>query len=187
MSDRRMLKALAMRGALVAGILFLIGFLALPALATRFGPIEGCCRWADDPLHTFYRGSSVNNSTWNLVLTTRSTDLDPTDMSSQTVTTLTSNTDVWVKQGSFPLNQSPAWYSCTIPRDASTCNQATVTFNTARTYYEAHACQEVGHSVGLDHTTSTFDPTSCMWGGATLPSSWNYYSTHEVGHINSRY
>ncbi len=177
------------RGALTV-IAMMAAALALAnpaALATPFGPSAGY-RYADNSSHSFFRNSGVSSFTWNLILTSRSTDLDPTDMSSSTNTTYNSQVDAWVKETYSPGNPAPAWTSCTNPISSTVCDQFTITFNNAWTYYEAMACHEIGHSIALGHNTSTFDPITCMWGGATLPSSYDHYSSHDVtAHINVQY
>jgi hypothetical protein len=43
------------------------------------------------------------------------------------------------------------------------------------------ACHEIGHTVGLRHTT---DSSSCMYNGSTYPQTLN---AHDRAHINGRY
>nr|MDT0661642.1 matrixin family metalloprotease [Micromonospora sp. DSM 115978] len=43
------------------------------------------------------------------------------------------------------------------------------------------ACHEIGHTVGLRHTT---DDTSCMFNGSVYPQALN---AHDRAHINNRY
>ncbi len=63
------------------------------------------------------------------------------------------------------------------------CNHAHVriyaNFNPDHTTRRATLCQEIGHSVGLQHDSSN----GCMHGAVNSP----YLTSHDVGHINGRY
>jgi hypothetical protein len=97
------------------------------------------------------------------------------------------NTDIVAVDTAYGTDPAHSWWglwACdTLVSGSSTlCNKGTMRFNLSYgTPTTALTCQEVGHSVGLDHSTLT---TSCM---QQVAGSANDYDTHDRSHINGYY
>ena len=156
-----------------------------PALAQPFGPgaCGGGCFYADNSLETFfYNGLTVGDiSAMEFARTTR---LESTDMTTQLQTSSNNDTDLIAYDDTYGPNGQAAWWHCDLLVSGSStkCNRGSVTINT---YYgtatDGVTCQEVGHGVGLDHSTLT---GSCMH---SPPGSATDYDAHDRGHINGYY
>lgn len=155
------------------------------AWANHFGHSQGCCYFADNANHTFfYDALSVANI--SAVDWARTNDLDPTHMYSTLQTgSYNSDTDVLVGDGNYTSGTyapyAGYWQCTALLSDYATCGQGQLTINTRygnATY--GVACQEIGHSTGLDHSTNS---ASCMY-NPTPPSR---FDAHDVSHINGKY
>jgi hypothetical protein len=171
-------------GALVTGAVLALVASPTPALAQPFGPgaCGGACYYADNSNETFfYNGLTVGDI--NAMEVVRTQRLEPTDMTTQLQTSSNNDTDVITYDDSYGANNLAAWWMCDLLVSGSTslCNRGRIVINL---YYGTAtygvACMEVGHGVGLDHSTNT---GSCMHD----PPSYADYDTHDKGHINGYY
>ena len=75
------------------------------------------------------------------------------------------------------------YYHCEDAYSSSECGHGHARLNLKKvstTSYGKHVmCQELGHSLGLKHR----DSDSCMKTG----SSYKYYNSHDVAHVDGRY
>jgi hypothetical protein len=96
--------------------------------------------------------------------------------------------DVCVYDDNYGDNGLDGWNACTTGTDSGSHPDMVCSLDVARinTFYSPPpfevACHELGHTVGLRHTTST---TSCMQ--SPLSVNDTTYNSHDVGHINSNY
>jgi hypothetical protein len=161
-------------GALVLG--------ATPAGAQSFGP-SGCCFYADNSNHTYYNNVLTlgSEAAMDFAMLTR---LESTDMTTDKFASWNNDTDVVAYDTTY---SNEAWWglwTCEVlvAGSATDCNRGTLRLNLRfGTPTTAVTCHEVGHSVGLDHSTLT---TSCMQAGAGVA---NDYDTHDRSHINGHY
>jgi hypothetical protein len=159
---------------------------ATPAYAQAFGPgaCGGGCFYADNSNETFYYLSlsltDINSTELGRYR------LDATDMSTQVqASSYNSDTDVIVEDANYGSGRASAWWYCATWVSGSNntkCNQGHIIFNQYFTSNEALACQEIGHGVGLDHSTSS---GSCMYQNAAVAA--RDYDAHDKGHINGYY
>jgi len=155
------------------------------AWAQPFGPgaCGGSCYYADNSNETFYySGLTVGDLNGTELGRAR---LEATDMTTQVQTSSNGDTDVIVTDDYYGTGQWAAWWYCsaTVSGDSSKCNQGHIVLNLSwGTANTALTCQEIGHGVGLDHSTST---GSCMYQDNTVAGS--DYDAHDKGHINGRY
>ena len=176
----------------VLAILFLL-WPAISALANTFGP-TGCCRYANNSTETWYDGSSGSGSTaWaTYVSDSFAYDLNPTDM-------VVTKVSYHYKDGlAFPY-ADVHWYTATLAppavglyncsvvnSDNSKCDHSHLRFNyptsTSPTARRHITCQEIGHAVGLSHSTT--NDGSCMYNQASTGVA---FSSHDLTHINGRY
>lgn len=166
----------------------------LIALAQNFGP-SGCCRYADSSNHTWLDscGPSCSGTAWRSAHIHGMNALySPTDVFGSEVSyRYNSNltwpyVDVsWWIENIFP-NSGLAGCNKVVVGDNTRCDHWHVRYHnpTSGSYtFQRHiACQEVGHTVGLDHSGES---NSCMNNSAT-GAIW-LSNTHDVGHINGRY
>jgi hypothetical protein len=112
--------------------------------------------------------------------------LDATDMTTQVQTaSYNGDTDILVSDDYFGTKNPAAWWYCATKVSGSTtkCNQGHIVINLSwGTANAALTCQEIGHGVGLDHSTST---GSCMYQNSSFAAT--DYDTHDKGHINGYY
>jgi len=172
---RRRVRALAALGA--AGVLLA----PTAALANTFGP-TGCCAWADNSNHTYFNNQLTlgNAAAMNYAMNTR---LASTDMSVDEFQSWNNDTDVVAYDTDY---NEPWWgnYVCEVLVSGSStkCNRATLRFDlTNGTATTAVTCHEVGHSVGLGHSTAS---GSCM---REVFDTVNDYDSHDRSHINGYY
>lgn len=113
-------------------------------------------------------------------------DITPTDIVSSNVHTCTV-VDVGVFDASY-AQSGPGFYEChNFNSDLTVCQVGHVHMDTDDPQIPEDAgfthtvvCQEVGHSVGLDHPTNPPDPT-CMIGSS------QHLSMHDTNLLNSNY
>jgi hypothetical protein len=169
---------------LTASALGALALLPTSAEAQPFGP-SGCCYYADNSNHTFFYSDLEARSVIQIDFA-RTQRLEPTDMTTQLqVNSYNADTDVLVYDWDQGANGGVAgsWRCDTlVSTDTTKCNQGHIILNNY--YYGSYAlsCQEIGHSVGLDHSTST---GSCMYQDSSQAA--NDYDDHDKGHINGRY
>lgn len=157
-----------------------------PAGAQSFGPgaCEGGCYYADNSLETYYY-SSLNSATRTSIEFARASRLESTDMTTDVYESANNDTDILVYDELYPVSSWAGVWMCDLLVSGSStkCNRGHITFNLrfgSPNY--ALACQEQGHAVGLDHSTST---GSCMHQDSAVAAT--YYDTHDKGHINGYY
>lgn len=136
---------------------------------------------------------SVEFDLCNLLTTTHdqyhandSHDIDPTDITSSSIHSCTV-VDVGVYDASY-AQSGPGFYEChSFNPSFTVCQVGHVHMDTDDPGIPENAgftlkvmCQEVGHSVGLDHPTSPPNPT-CMDGSS------QHLSTHDHNLIDSNY
>jgi hypothetical protein len=170
-------------GALAAGAVAAVGLLATPAEAQTFGP-GGCCIFADNSNHTYFY-SNVTTANRSVNEWVRVNRIETTNMTTQVQLTSNNDTDVIVYDGFWDGVSWAAYWRCDalVTSDSSKCNRGRVVYNQSfGTAIRALACQENGHSLGLDHSAST---DSCMHQNASVAA--DDFDTHDKGHINGYY
>jgi hypothetical protein len=154
-----------------------------PALAQPFGPgaCGGACFYADNSIETFYyNGLTVGDV--NAMEVVRTNRVEPTDLSTQLQASSNNDTDIITYDDNYGPGNA-AWWQCDllVSGSPSKCNRGHVIINL---YYGnatyGVACMEIGHGLGLDHSTNT---GSCMHN----PPSYGDYDAHDKGHINGYY
>jgi hypothetical protein len=196
MSLRKLLPAVVLAAAVTTT--------ASPAAANPFGSANGCCPFADNGKH-WYNYASLETRTRTAVKAALLNLDAQTDMTVAADSTPDPSTDVesfdryyvdhwgldW--DGSTTGSNLLAYAKCvkTIPPADSSqpwrCDQYEVRYDLAdidwmtKTQRQALACHELGHTVGLDHSTQS---SSCLRKGAHTTVK---YSAHDVAHINGRY
>lgn len=173
-----------------------------PAGANFFGQgAGGCCRFADNGHHTmFYNALESNMRTAAEHGRVNSLD-NPTDMSTQLLGSENSQTDAVHYDQNYTTYWNIDWDGlifgvnwwaatrCTSTAGANpgTCQRAEIRYDTpdmnaiGDTGRKQTACHEIGHSVGLDHSS---DGGSCMHTGNTGATG---YAQHDKNHINGRW
>ena len=171
---------------LVVGAVSTLVVTAAPAHAQPFGPgaCGGGCYYADNSTETyFYDGLTVASIA--AMEDARTRRLEPTDMTTTLQTSSNTDTDIEVFDENYPASTWAGTWGCALMVSGSTtkCNSGQITFNLryAPVRYSL-ACQEQGHAVGLDHSTST---GSCMYQNAAVAAG--DYDAHDKGHINGYY
>ncbi len=174
-------KKMGVRRPTLAVVLALVmGFvMSSPVAASNFGAYNGVY-FADSSDHYFYYyGASdftVSDTRW-----VRANDYDPTDLA--TAYTSHDSSDVTVSDSAS--GNSYGYYQCqSLYRYYSDrCDHAHIriyaNYNPDHTTRRSTLCQEIGHSVGLQHDNSS----GCMNGAVNSP----YLTYHDWGHINGRY
>jgi hypothetical protein len=163
--------------------------LAFPEAVTAnyFGPVDGCCRYADNAEHTI-NYHVVGNQTYRDAFDHAFNHLDnATLMSTRKVDSPNSPTDVrMVADYIGPVGLHGRW-SCTDVNSAGECESGTLYLNrgdldkSGQHAKDHTACHELGHSTGLDHSHSI---DSCLEQGTSEPK---WMSEHDKEHINDRY
>lgn len=93
--------------------------------------------------------------------------------------------EVQVRDASYGTNDPPGWWHCHVWGPAGICSYGEVHLNLSYSYTVNSAlhlvCQEIGHSVGLDHPTSGL---SCM-----REAMWSnlHLIQHDINLINANY
>lgn len=170
-----------------------------PARADNFaGPTSatGCTmlNMADNYEHTYYY-SGLTSAVSAALDWTRTNNLDPTEMTSVTVSSVTAATDVVAYDADYTTYCGYTWngsggstiglVTC-VSLSGSTCEKHELRFDTSYTSgatvtnRRSLACHENGHTVGLAHRASS---DSCM--PATLNGVTQYSPSHDVPHINA--
>ena len=171
-------------GWLAAGAVAAVVLSPTPAWAQPFGPgaCGGACFYADNSTETFYYlGLTVASIT---SAEHGRSKLENTDMTTQLQTaSYNGDTDIIVSDD-YSASASWAWWWCSSMVSGSTtkCNQGHIFYNLNHPSNPPLGCQEVGHAVGLDHSTST---GSCMYQLSTSAAS--DFDAHDKGHINGQY
>lgn len=185
--------------ALATGVL--VASLATPAWANYFGTGGGgCCLYADNGGHTYaFSSLESNQQTAN---THGMTTLDnQTQMTVQRLSTADGNTDAVMFDQDYTTYWNVDWDGAAYGYNYWAYTMCVSTAGTASgncQRYEIRydvpdmnaigaggrqqvGCHEVGHTVGLDHTTVY---ASCMKTGSTGNTT---FSSHDVDHINGRW
>lgn len=162
-----------------------------PALANTFGPV-GCCRWADSSLHTWLNSASGSGAMeWGPKFKwAMNNELDPTDMLETEVSyhhNGSTYVDIswWTSSSIYPAS---GIVTCDVPLvgDDDLCDHWHMIFYPGSTgdlaFHRHVACQEIGHSVGLDHS---IESDSCMNNSAPSATGFSYHDA--IWHINGRY
>ncbi|GAA2390079.1 matrixin family metalloprotease [Nonomuraea africana] len=196
MSYRKLLPAIILAATVVTT--------ASPAGANGFGSADGCCPFADNAKH-WYNYASLETRTRTAVKAALLNLDAQTDMTVAPDTTPDPSTDVesydryYVDHWDLDWDGSSTGYNlyayakCVkniAPADSTQpwrCDQYEVRYDLAdidwmtTTKRQALACHEVGHTVGLSHSSES---SSCLRTGAHTTIK---YSSHDVAHINGRY
>jgi hypothetical protein len=167
----------------VSTALVLAGFRAAPALAQNWLGFTA----SGDPVVSFDQ-CNLTTTVHDAFHDNNSHDIEPTDIDSQLVHSCTT-IDVGVFDNSYP-QPGPGFYECHDFNDAGTvCLIGHVHMDTDDPGIPEDSgftlevlCQEVGHSVGLDHAFNAVEPT-CMIG----TSQHLRVPGHDQGHINANY
>jgi hypothetical protein len=175
------------RGVRIAAVLGVItlGQAPGPASAQPFGPgaCSGACYYADNSNHTYFNNglSAGDASSMNFAMLTR---LQSTDMTVDQFQSWNNDTDVVAYDDNYGNTTWWGLWRCEVLVSGSStkCNRGSITFNLYHgEAWTSLACQEVGHSVGLDHSTLT---DSCMQQTA---GTANDFDAHDRSHINGYY
>ena len=164
--------------------LLLAGLNGSPALAEPFGPYEaGGGYWADNSEHTFFY-NNLTGPVRNLIEGRRLYALDPTRMTTTLQTTsFNSDTDVLVYDDNYGSGFPPGKWECmAVLSDYERCGQGRILVNLYFNTNAALACQEIGHSTGLGHSTES---GSCMIQNSDVGGT--NFTPHDKLHINGRY
>ena len=154
---------------------------------------------ADSGVHTFQNPSQYWLEDWyDAIYDSRVDDFDPTDMLTETVT-YHYNDDLtypYVDVTWWTANITPPGsVGCNVPVSGSSehCDHWHMMFDSPQSLSEAAedyvACQEIAHSVGLDHwndSNNIVDKVSCI---ATGEDAYNgsILTFHDKTHINGHY
>lgn len=184
---------IAVLGTITAVLVVIVG--GVSATADYFG------KWYADSRNQdfWYSSAAIGTARASAMDYARITSLaGGTVMTTSKVTQYATSTDVAVIVDTPPPDHTNwlAWTSCTRPVSGSstTCNQHTITFNvnSVKSSYNAIACHETGHTVGLkdgqavtygDNSTSPEVHRSCMRSNPDVA----HYSNHDKVHINAKY
>jgi hypothetical protein len=156
------------------------------ASANNFGNPPGCCYWADNSNQTWYPWSLTTGSL-NALRYAMGTRLESTVMTTDEFQSQDANTDVVAVDVEYGTDPSHYWWglwTCDTLVSGSSilCNKGTLRLNLSwGTPTTAVTCHEVGHSVGLDHST---DADSCM---QAVAGTANDYNAHDRSHIDGFY
>lgn len=174
---------------LIATLSFFAGLPGPRATADPFGVGPPNAGWfADNANHSWCTYGSFVSTWYNPIRDSMYTLDVTTDMTRTYVSVCDSATDV-----QFHLSTSSSMgagvlgtYNCLVTvTSANRCGAARIRLNTdlLDTFSRRMktSCHEVGHSVGLTHTSAY---GGCMVSGY---SNNNTYSSHHVNHINSKY
>lgn len=158
---------------------------------------------AANPKQYFYNNLTAADS--NAMDWTRGNNLNPTNINTSQIFTLTASTDVNVLDGAYTDYCGVQWVTTTTggvvgittcdTLSGSACKRHSLrmstvfTSNSTTTTVRGLACHENGHAVGLGHR-SVHDSDgelvfSCMHSG--YPKNANAYDSHDVSAINSHY
>lgn len=155
--------------------------------ANYFGPVDGCCLYADNSEHTvFYE--TVGNQSYRDAFDHIFNHLDnATVMTTKKVDTKTSTTDVRMIADYVGGEGFHGEWDCTDTNSAGECETGKLIINRGsldgkgQDNKDKVACHEMGHSTGLDHA---FQISSCMEQGLDEP---RYFADHDKTHINNHY
>ncbi|HYP23964.1 MAG TPA: hypothetical protein VEV43_10345 [Actinomycetota bacterium] len=158
------------------------------AEANYFGPVDGCCEYADNAEHTVYY-EIVGNQSYRDAFDHIVGHLDnATVMTTKKVDTKTSATDVRMIADYVGGSGFHGEWDCTALNSAGECETAKLTLNrgsldgAGQHNKDKVACHEMGHSVGLDHA---YQISSCMEQGLDGPP--RFFADHDKTHINNHY
>ena len=180
----------------VLGALALLGTFvsASPAAnADVFGPNPPEAGWfADNNLHTWCEGHVNYAPSWFDPMQDAMDYLDAqTDLTTGTPHPCDSSIDIWydVYDSKILGSDIRGRTFCRVAVTASgVCGSFAVQLNSdlLNTYMSRRktACHEVGHSVGLSHSSYLTSTSDCMISG---DYTFTFLNTHHVDHINSRY
>lgn len=129
---------------------------------------------------------SLEAGTANAVDSVMSTQYGPTVLNVSVSTASCASYDTCVSDSWYGANGAAGWNQCAGTTAGShpnqTCTQTFVKVNLSYAIDEdVVVCHELGHSVGLRHTSST---TSCMYTSATTVY---VLEPHDIGHIDGHY
>lgn len=157
---------------------------------------------ADSYYHTFYYNSGLSSDMRSATDYARLNSLNPTDMTTAMVT-LAVDTDVVAYDQDYTDYCGLDWHPSTsenaagglaacrylTANPAGACERWEIRYDESAMneggldYRRYAACQEIGHTVGLDHYNYTY---TCM--DDDEPTLRTTYSSHEIGvHINPNY
>jgi len=186
----------------LAGLLMVasVAALALPAGANWTGTTYdyGTCssmNRGDSSPHSFYY-SKLSSPVKNAADATRQR-LSYTDLATKSHSTQYATTDVVIIDKYYVSYCDVDWFDgvsgatgherCNALTSTGKCETADVRISMyfvdllPTSYEHSLLCHEIGHSIGLTHTSDT---TSCL-----KPSTYSSvtYSTHDIGHINANF
>lgn len=145
---------------------------------------------ADSSLHTYCFLSTFNTDSSVGHYAMRDALDNTTDMT-DVYESCNNNTDVWFQEANLAAGIRGS-STCAVAVSSSVCNRSIVTLDFPELDIGSNdwedrrktSVHEVGHSVGLNHDTS-----SAMISGE-IPSTslvWRRYSNHDISHINIKY
>lgn len=180
------------RTSLSGALIFTVAFAVLPmstASADSFGTGPPEAGWlANGRLHTYCHGAGTSGPTREDIVNYAMAWLaNPTVMVRDFHSWCTLNTDVIWEFGEIDRARGVRGrYRC-LSLSGNVCHQATLKIDPVVTgdmvNHRKTACHELGHSVGLRHSTQ------CMISGAAPDDSIQYrrYRSHHIWHINDHY
>lgn len=158
-----------------------------PAHADNFLPTANSGpKWNDNSYIGFYYSSIIASRYKSATEWSRVNTWETTDMSTGVETSYDEFTDLYVSNGD--TGAAGATYRCKKLKAGYTnvCEQADIVFNSTQVYSTmvnyGLACQEIGHSVGLDH-----GPNSQYYGCMYNPIQTQYLGQHNTDSVNINY
>jgi hypothetical protein len=140
----------------------------------------------------FNVGSFAASTTTQNALATHISWLNIWGGVSASYVTYCSSENACVVEADYGNNGYGGWNQCIGAVAGShpnqTCTRAYVQLNLNSTFSflgrRSLVCHELGHSLGLRHTTST---SSCMYVPPSAQNIPETYNTHDINHLNTRY
>jgi hypothetical protein len=152
---------------------------------------------ADNNTHSFFYTAAVPQYMRDAINAARAESYDPTDINTVTSTDANSGTDVVTYQQDYstwcggtwhPAGGTVAHTQCvSIVASNGRCQKHEMRFDesfvsiTSSALRKHVACHESGHTLGLNHRTSS--SASCMWTGST----YTYIDQHDRDALNANY
>lgn len=144
-------------------------------------------RKASDTSTVRFQKCSLTTSTNDAFNSNDSHDIEPTDINTS-ISSTCDTIDVRINDADYGKNGKAGWYEChsTLNRRTYTlCDQGHAHINqfysSPRLYV---VCQEIGHSVSLQHSDQGGVTASCMNDNT---SQYHHLADHDKNHLNNLY